>query len=112
MRLGIQQTVIIEDTGNTDGSLVPKLTMDHFLSNAGQMRGIQTAVLVDSELSETLRNPILEKQSFGLKRLIYISDFSWMGTLVVTPYDLVGLLGLEISYQGARCRSGSGSKSS
>jgi len=96
MRLGIRPVVIIDDTGNIDGSLVPKLAMDHLLSNADQMRGIQTAVLVDSELSETLRNPILDKQTFGFKRLILISDFSWIGSLGVTPYDLEGLLGLEI----------------
>ena len=96
MRLGIRPVVIIDDTGNIDGSLVPKLAIDHFLSNAGQMRGIQTAVLVDSELSETLRNSILDKQSFEFKRLILISDFGWIGSLGVTPYDLESLLGLEI----------------
>jgi Undecaprenyl-phosphate galactose phosphotransferase WbaP len=96
MRLGIRPVVIIDDTGNIDGSLVPRVAMDHFLTNASQMRSIQTAVLVDSELSETLRNSILDKQSFGFKRLILISDFSWIGSLGVTPYDLEGLLGLEI----------------
>ena len=96
MRFGIRPVIIIDDTGNIDGSLVPKLAIDHLLSNAGQMSGIQTAVLVDPELSETLRNSILDKQSFGFKRLILISDFSWIGSLGVTPYDLEGLLGLEI----------------
>ena len=65
-----------QSSSRIDGSLFPKFDVDHFLSNAGQMRGIQTAILVDSELSETLRNSILDKQSFGFERLIIISDFN------------------------------------
>jgi Undecaprenyl-phosphate galactose phosphotransferase WbaP len=64
-----------------------------------QQMGIQTAVLVQREIPEELRELIVNEDEFGLRRLILISNLSWMswmGGSAVVPLDLQGVLGLEI----------------
>ncbi len=43
-----------------------------------------------------LREAVVNRQDFDLKRLILMHDLSWIGSLGVTPYDMEGLLGLEL----------------
>jgi len=96
MRFGIRPVVIIDNAKELVDAPVLNLALNQYLSELDRMKHLQTAILVDSEMSQMLRGAILDKNSLGFKRLILISDFGWIGSMGVTPYDLEGILGLEI----------------
>jgi Undecaprenyl-phosphate galactose phosphotransferase WbaP len=58
--------------------------------------GLETAILVSAECPQPILRQLANHQVGGFKRLILISDLSWLGSLGVAPYDLEGLLGLEV----------------
>jgi Undecaprenyl-phosphate galactose phosphotransferase WbaP len=58
--------------------------------------GISTAILILPEIPESIQNAIIDEGRFGFKHLIVISSLGWIGSLGVTPYDLEGILGLEV----------------
>jgi Undecaprenyl-phosphate galactose phosphotransferase WbaP len=95
IRFGIRPVVILDGDEDKSAS-IPRVSMDIYLSNSVELSGLQTAVLVDRELPRDLHHALLNEQKFGFRRLILISDHTWIGSLGVTPYDLEGLLGLEI----------------
>ena len=95
IRFGIRPVVILD--GENDGfSAVPSLAIDDYLDNYPSLSNLQTAVIVDGEISTSVQHALLNEQKFGFRRLILISDHTWIGSLGVTPYDLEGMLGLEI----------------
>ena len=58
--------------------------------------GIQTAILVVPEISETFYELIIEERAFKFSRLIIISNAQQCSSLWVRPYDIGGILGLEV----------------
>ena len=57
---------------------------------------IYTAVIVPSEIPIDFQSLIVDDQRFGFHRLILISSLGWVGGSAVVPYDLQGVLGLEV----------------
>ena len=60
------------------------------------VRGIKTAVLVTPEVSEEIRELVINDEKFGFQRVILISSLEGVGSLGVVTHDLEGILGLEV----------------
>lgn len=58
--------------------------------------GIRMALVVPDETTEALNSLLVDEQSFGIKRLLLISQLSWLGGPAVTAHNIDGLLGLEV----------------
>ncbi len=57
---------------------------------------VHTAILVLEGMPAAEQQAVISRQAAGFRRLILITDLSWTGSLGLTPYDLEGLLGLEV----------------
>jgi len=95
IRFGIRPVVILDGDGHSSSSL-PILAIDDYLEQFSASSKVQTAVIVNEEISTEVQHALLNEQKFGFRRLILITDHTWIGSLGVTPYDLEGMLGLEI----------------
>ena len=60
------------------------------------LQAVNTVILLPGEMPANLRTSLLGSASPHFRRLILISDLSWIGSLGVTPYDMQGMVGLEI----------------
>jgi Undecaprenyl-phosphate galactose phosphotransferase WbaP len=58
--------------------------------------GIQTAILVIPEISETFYRKIMDDHTMKFNRLIIVSSAQHAGSNWVRPYDIGGILGLEV----------------
>jgi len=58
--------------------------------------GIRTAFILVKNLPKTLQEIILYEGVFGIRRAIIISELSHIGGSAIMPYDLQGVLGLEV----------------
>ena len=100
MHMGLRPVLVIDGLGQDKdlAAPVPKLRLDETGANTTPLRfaGIHTAILVITEMPLSLQDDIVDQQSFGFKRLILISNMSWVGSVGITPYDLEGILGLEV----------------
>ncbi len=67
-------------------------------NRAAAFEGIQTAILITSEISEEFYNLVMEDQVFKFNRLIIVSKAQQMSSLWVQPYDIGGVLGLEVKH--------------
>ena len=100
---GLNPLLIVHSSGNelreeSDVRGVATLDEDMLAANPELVRrlGIRMAVIVPDEVSANLNSLLLDEQPFGLKRLVLISPFTWLGGPVVTAHHLDGLLGLEV----------------
>ncbi len=59
-------------------------------------KGIQTALLVTSEISPDLMSELIMAKKLPFRQLVMLSENWLWGTVSVTPYDMRGVLGLEI----------------
>ena len=89
-----------DQTDPVDGNL-PVLHAKELVEDKGllQRMGIQTAILVQREIPEELQGFLVNEDEFGLRRLVLITNLSWMswmGGSAVVPLDLQGVLGLEV----------------
>jgi Undecaprenyl-phosphate galactose phosphotransferase WbaP len=57
---------------------------------------IHTAVIVPAETPLDFQSLIVDERHFGFQRLILISSLGWVGGSAIVPYDLQGVLGLEV----------------
>jgi Undecaprenyl-phosphate galactose phosphotransferase WbaP len=99
MRFGLRPVVFIDRVENKDEELpLPRILfggetdMDNRLIKAG----VNTAILITSEMPPELQDAIVNEQYLKFQHLILISNLNWIGSLGVTPHDLEGYLGLEI----------------
>ena len=100
MRFGLRPVVYIDCLNENchDKLTLPRILfgeevdMDTHLSRAG----INTAILITSEMPIELQDAIVNEQYLKFQHLILISNLNWIGSLGVTPHDLEGYLGLEI----------------
>lgn len=95
LRLGMLPVLVVD--GNIPYEKSALASINH--SN------ISTVILVTSEMSEELQTSFVNDQRYGyhrrrgeksINRLILISDIDCVGSLGITPYDLDGMLGLEV----------------
>jgi Undecaprenyl-phosphate galactose phosphotransferase WbaP len=100
LRFGLRPVVIVDgfDDHEEDESPIPGVRFQKNIApaNSFQNDGIKTAILIVPEMPEQLQMEVVNEQRFGFKRLILISDLSWIGSVGVVPYDLEGFLGLEV----------------
>jgi Undecaprenyl-phosphate galactose phosphotransferase WbaP len=100
MRFGLLPAVMLDgpQATNSPQSQIPVVTFPASQDDnlPSRLVGINTAILINSELSAELADAVVNQQIFKFKHLILISDLGWIGSLGVVPYDLEGLLGLEI----------------
>lgn len=77
---------------------VPTLKSDDLSSEkrARELLGVQTAIVVKSEVPRDFLNSIVEEQNFGFTNIIMVSDIEQIGRIWVTPEDIGGILGLRI----------------
>jgi len=78
---------------------VPVVRAADILENAELVdwfEGIQTAILVVPETSELFHTMIVEEQQFKFNRLVIVSSAQQTSSLWVRPYDIGGILGLEV----------------
>jgi Undecaprenyl-phosphate galactose phosphotransferase WbaP len=61
-----------------------------------EWKGIQTALLVTAEISPNLMNELIMAKKLPFRQLVMVSEKWLWGTVSVTPYDMRGILGLEI----------------
>jgi Undecaprenyl-phosphate galactose phosphotransferase WbaP len=102
LRLGLRPILVIDgfETSGDYKFSIPRLiltTQDAALK-ALRAAGISTALLISSEIPDTLQQAIVDQEKFGFKRMIMISDLRWIGSRGVNPYDLGGFLGLEVRH--------------
>ena len=57
---------------------------------------INTVVLVPGETPPEFQSLIVDERQFGFQRLVMISSLGWVGGSAIVPYDLQGVLGLEV----------------
>jgi FlaA1/EpsC-like NDP-sugar epimerase len=81
MRFGIRPVIILNGEQDELESPVPIMGMEDFLAKSKELSGLQTAVLVDGEIPVNLQHALLNEQKFGFRRLILISDHTWIGSL-------------------------------
>jgi len=58
--------------------------------------GINTAFIIQDDLPKTFQELILYEEVFKLRHPIVISDLGYIGGSAIMPYDLQGVLGLEV----------------
>jgi Undecaprenyl-phosphate galactose phosphotransferase WbaP len=100
MRFGLRPVVFIDCLNEitNEGLPLPRILfgeevdLDIRLSRAG----VNTAILITSEMPTELQDAIVNEQYLKFHHLILISNLNWIGSLGVTPHDLEGYLGLEI----------------
>jgi Undecaprenyl-phosphate galactose phosphotransferase WbaP len=86
MRLGMRPAMLL------DGRKLPEETTPNSIKSLG----IQTAILLVPDMSDSLKKIIIDERRYGFQRLILISSLGWVGSLGVTPFDMEGVLGLEV----------------
>jgi len=97
MRFGLLPIVILNGENEpTENPPVLQIPVRVALSKPDLFASVRTAILIDSELPDEFQSRLLTEQGFNFQRLILITDLGWIGSLGVTPYDLEGLLGLEL----------------
>jgi len=100
---GLTPVIIVKGT-NTESPQLPDdvsvsvIDAGSFTASRDLLRslGIRMAILVPDETSADLNTLLVDEQSFGLKRLLLISELNWLGGTAVTAHNLDGLLGLEV----------------
>ena len=87
-----------QDSPSADTPQLPLIHAEELVRDKLLLRrmGIQTIVLVPPETPDVLRDVIVNEDEFGIRRLILISSLGWMGGSAMVPYDLHGVLGLEV----------------
>jgi Undecaprenyl-phosphate galactose phosphotransferase WbaP len=102
LRLGLRPILVIDgfESSSNHKFPIPRLilTSQDAAVKALRAAGISTALLMSSEISDTLQQAIVDQERFGFKRMIMISDLRWIGSRGVNPYDLGGFLGLEVRH--------------
>jgi Undecaprenyl-phosphate galactose phosphotransferase WbaP len=100
LHLGLRPVLVIDgsDHPENDTPLIPGLLYQSydFSSLTHEDTHIQTAVLVSSEIPESMQASILDKSHFSFRRLIVIPELHLTGTVGVVSHDLEGMLGLEV----------------
>jgi Undecaprenyl-phosphate galactose phosphotransferase WbaP len=100
LRFGLRPVVIIDGFDDYENKEfpIPRIQNHKSINPANSFRNdsIKTAILIVSEMPKQLQMEVVNEQRFGFKRLILISDLSWIGSVGVVPYDLEGFLGLEV----------------
>ena len=86
IRLGLRPVASIDGYWTPDESL-PLLL---------KKTGIHTAILIISEMSQDMKDRIIDHRQYGFQRLIMIPSLEWVYSLGVATYDLEGILGLEV----------------
>jgi Undecaprenyl-phosphate galactose phosphotransferase WbaP len=61
-----------------------------------EMEGIHTAILVTSEIPPDFLNSIIEEHWSSFAHLVMVSFDHQVGSVWITPYDMGGILGLEV----------------
>lgn len=100
LRLGLRPVLVIDGFGTIDENTRP-IPIIHWVSHEmnllrKKLKGIQTAVLIASEVPKGLQEAIIDHGYFGFKRLIIIPDLKGIGSMGVITQDLEGVLGLEV----------------
>lgn len=101
---------------NPQLGLVPAVILGHFTDEASEefppeipvvnarnrdslpvvLREVDTAIMVTTEIPQTLQDEVIDDKRFNFKRLILISDLQRVSSLGVVIHDLEGYLGLEV----------------
>jgi Undecaprenyl-phosphate galactose phosphotransferase WbaP len=95
-RFGLRPVVLVSENVPSQPMTLPCLDLADFLAHPERLIGVHTAMLAQGEVSQAWQQALLDEQRFGFRRLILVTDLSWIGSLGVEPYDLEGLLGLEV----------------
>jgi Undecaprenyl-phosphate galactose phosphotransferase WbaP len=99
-QLGWVPKVVVNGFNYSDEDLsgIPVLDSKHLQANPDFLCDlhIHTAVIVPNETPVDFQSLIVDERRFGLQRLILISSLGWVGGSAVIPYDLQGILGLEV----------------
>jgi Undecaprenyl-phosphate galactose phosphotransferase WbaP len=99
-RFGFEPVVALIDDENHDdgGEAISQLRASgaEIAHGAFKKAGLQTAILVVSEMSQSLQDAIVDEQLFGFKHLIIISYLGGIGSIGVVPYDLEGTLAFGV----------------
>jgi Undecaprenyl-phosphate galactose phosphotransferase WbaP len=102
VHFGIKPAFVIDGFGSSQavGYPIPRLRIDNedALRTPMKSAGVRTGILIISEIPENLQKAFMNRQIFDFQRIILIADLQWIGSLGVTPYNLEGLLGLEVRH--------------
>lgn len=99
-QIGLKPRVIIGDPG--DSTHLPEgvtfLTTAEILAGSanGTLADVHTAILVKDEIAPDIITRTIEEPLTHFAHLILLSDLLPIGSIWVTPYDMGGVLGLEI----------------
>ncbi len=99
-RYGLRPVIALNNGHHTDfdpGSF-PVVPIEKWVDGhiPNKDTGIRTAVLVIPEIPEEMLGEIIEGQRLGFPRLVLVSNLHQASSIGVTPYDLGGILGLEV----------------
>lgn len=101
MRFGLRPFLVICASQQEEAlqEPIPVYQLDALDRDIGRqiVKDFSTAILVTTQLDNEAPPPPLDRYLLKFRRLILISDQSWIGSLGVIPHDLEGTLGLEIS---------------
>ena len=100
---GYVPTILVDfDPGgsinNASDILLPIMDGELLMKHKSLLKGmgIRTAFILVNNLPKTLQELILYEEIFGINNAIIISELSHIGGSAIMPYDLQGVLGLEV----------------
>jgi Undecaprenyl-phosphate galactose phosphotransferase WbaP len=99
-RYGLRPAIALSNghPGEFNPNSFPVLPIEQWIEGhiLPKVSGIRTAILVIPEIPEKLLGIIIEGQRLGFPRLVLVSNIHHASSIGVTPYDLGGILGLEV----------------
>jgi Undecaprenyl-phosphate galactose phosphotransferase WbaP len=99
-KLGLVPFLAVQDEKplRNDKVLVPVVSASQLNAQRepDYLQGIHTAILIPSEIPKELLEMVVDRRVFHFSRLILISDNIKSGSVWVQPYDIGGILGLEV----------------
>jgi Undecaprenyl-phosphate galactose phosphotransferase WbaP len=63
---------------------------------ADAVKGVHTAIIVTTEVPSDMLADIVDHRKIEFMHVVLVSKLNQMGTIAVTPYDIGGLLGLDV----------------
>jgi Undecaprenyl-phosphate galactose phosphotransferase WbaP len=98
-KLGLRPVMIIDGFGSEEPVAdIPVRKGEDLLSGKveEELKDVQTGILVTAEIPAHFLNLVIEEHWSNFKHLVMVSDAQSIGSVWITPYDLGGMLGLEV----------------
>lgn len=102
-KLGLRPAVVINGFERTTEwtelmSDIPMLFADDLIANrlTAELKDLRTAILVAGEIPADFMQQVIDNHWIEFPHLVMVSNDQQLGSLWINPYDIGGILGLEV----------------